>query len=218
MPSPPRAHFNSDTVRSARTSGGSSATEDVAEYQVAAEDAGTDAEYTLPPADPSVLPEVIAPDHNLPQVTVSTPRVTTFAMHPVLAALSRDTSILDASVIEDAERPATSPPTSAVIVNGDGLQWTIRITPTGDSECVTVRNVMDTLRAFFTGAASDEDFVNASNPDAVTRAFHARTHRRPDLYNAGTIRADYLQGPIIGLSPIACKDEATCKLVFSTGA
>lgn len=136
-------------------------------------------------------------------------------MHPALVVLSRDILILDASVIADAERPATSPPTSAVIVHGEGLPWTIRITPTGDSQCVTVHNILETLRAFFTGAASDEDFVNAPNPGAVTRAFHARTHRRTDLYNAGTIRADYLQGPIIGLSPIACKDEAACELVFS---
>ncbi|VDB96784.1 unnamed protein product [Peniophora sp. CBMAI 1063] len=220
MPSPPRPRFNANAVTEDSEGAFDAAappTEDV-DYGVPAEDAGAAAEYTLPPPDPTVLPPVLVDgqtEYGLPE-SVPNPGTPAFAIHPTLAILTTDGFIIGASAIADAELrlPATSPETKSVVVHGEGLPWPLRIAPTRDSPCVTVGDVVESMQAFLCGAATDEDFANAPNPNAVTHAFHERTRGNRDLYKAGTIRFDYLPGPIVGLVAITSKDDAAFKLVF----
>lgn len=120
--------------------------------------------------------------------------------------------------LEDPDRSATSPGVGKIVIRDGALPWPLHIAPTADFSFVTLRDVVESIRAFFAGGASHDDFNNAANPEAVSRAFYRRTRNNPTLRESGMIRADFLPGDIAGLELVAIEGGAVFNLVFNIGA
>ncbi|KZV61385.1 hypothetical protein PENSPDRAFT_671040 [Peniophora sp. CONT] len=216
MPSHRRVHFNPSSTHSARDTIVPEA--DSSDYDLPSAEASPP-DYALPPTtSPDASSVVTRGTHSPRRGYVTNIRIPSIATHAALVVLPRDVLNAGGVDLEDLDRSATSPGVGKIVIRDDTLPWPLHIAPTGDFSSVTLRNVVESIRAFFAGGASQDDFSKAADPEAVSRAFYRRTRNNPTLREAGMIRADFLPGPITGLELVAIEGGAVFKLVFNTGA